>query len=56
MERAIVIHGAWYADPDMIAAHGKLGRSQGCFAVGENCLDEMFGHLGTGRLLYAARA
>ncbi len=56
MERAIVIHGAWYADPDMIAAHGKLGRSQGCFAVRENCLDEMFGHLGTGRLLYAARA
>lgn len=56
MERAIVIHGAWYANTDMIAVHGKLGRSQGCFAVGENCLDEMFGHLGTGRLLYAARA
>jgi len=56
MERAIVIHGAWYANADMIQAHGKLGRSQGCFAVSENCLDEMFGHLGTGRLLYAARA
>ncbi len=38
MERAIVIHGAWYANEDMIAAHGKLGRSQGCFAVGETCL------------------
>lgn len=56
MERAIVIHGAWYANADMIGAHGKLGRSQGCFAVGENCLDQMFEHLGTGRLLYAARA
>jgi len=56
MDRAIVIHGAWYANADMIASHGKLGRSQGCFAVGESCLDAMFDHLGTGRLLYAARA
>lgn len=56
MDRAIVIHGAWYANADMIQAHGKLGRSQGCFAVGENCLKDMFDHLGTGRLLYAARA
>jgi len=56
MDRAIVLHGAWYANADMIAAHGKLGRSQGCFAVGEACLDAMFDHLGTGRLLYAGRA
>jgi hypothetical protein len=55
MDRAIVIHGAWYANADMVAAHGKLGRSQGCFAVGENCLEHMFDHLGTGRLLYAGR-
>ena len=56
MERAIVIHGAWYANEDMIAVHGKLGRSQGCFAVGETCLKATFDHLGTARLLYAARA
>jgi len=55
LDRAIVIHGAWYANADMIATHGKLGRSQGCFAVGENALDIVFGHLGQGRLLYAAR-
>ena len=30
--RAIVIHNAWYAEPDMIAQHGKLGRCEGCFA------------------------
>jgi len=30
--RAIVIHNAWYAEPDMIDLHGKLGRSEGCFA------------------------
>ncbi len=56
LDRAIVIHGAWYANADMIQTHGKLGRSQGCFAVGENNLDEMFGYLGEGRLIYAAKA
>jgi len=56
LDRAIVIHGAWYANADMIQTHGKLGRSQGCFAVGETVLDDVFGHLGKGRLLYAARA
>ena len=30
--RAIVIHNAWYAEADMIQLHGKLGRSEGCFA------------------------
>lgn len=54
--RAIVIHSAWYANDDMIAAHGKLGRSQGCFAVGETKLDDVFGFLGKGRMVYAARA
>lgn len=56
MERAIVIHGAWYANEEMLGAHGKLGRSQGCLAVGEQCLDDTFAHLGVGRLIYAARA
>ncbi len=56
LDRAIVIHGAWYANADMIRTHGKLGRSQGCFAVGEHDLDAMFGYLGEGRLIYAAKA
>ncbi|QUT05159.1 murein L,D-transpeptidase catalytic domain family protein [Sphingobium phenoxybenzoativorans] len=55
-DRAIVIHGAWYANADMIATHGKLGRSQGCFAVGEKDLTPLFDHLGKGRLLFAAKA
>jgi hypothetical protein len=53
--RAIVIHSAWYANPDMIRTHGMLGRSQGCFAVGERDLDQVFARLGPGRMIYAAK-
>ncbi|MBB4859921.1 hypothetical protein HNO88_003254 [Novosphingobium chloroacetimidivorans] len=56
LERAIVVHGAWYANADMIPAHGKLGRSQGCFAVGETELAALFEHLGPGRMIYSAKA
>ncbi len=31
--RAIVFHGAWYADPDVVKQYGQLGRSWGCPAV-----------------------
>ncbi len=51
--RAIVIHGAWYAEPEMIGSYGKLGRSQGCFAFSESDLDIILERLGPGRLLYA---
>ena len=53
--RAIVVHAAWYSNPDMIRIHGMLGRSQGCFAVGEDDLDQVFARLGTGRMIYAAK-
>ena len=33
--RAIVMHGAWYANPDLIRTQGRLGRSQGCPALRE---------------------
>lgn len=55
LARAIVVHAAWYANPDMIRTHGMLGRSQGCFAVGEADLGEVFERLGPGRLIYAAK-
>ncbi len=51
--RAIVVHGAWYANPAMIDEWGKLGRSEGCFAVPEDSLLEFIGRLGPGRLLFA---
>lgn len=56
LARAIVIHGAWYANANMISAYGKLGRSQGCFAVGESELSGLFDRLGQGRMIYSAKA
>ncbi|WP_260925971.1 murein L,D-transpeptidase catalytic domain family protein [Novosphingobium sp. 9] len=55
LSRAIVVHGAWYAEPDMIDTHGKLGRSEGCLAVGDSQIAQAFAHLGEGRLIYAAK-
>ena len=52
-DRAIVIHEAWYANPDMIRRHGKLGRSEGCFTVSEGLNREVIDFLGSGRLLFA---
>lgn len=53
--RGIVIHGAWYAEPQVAADTGKLGRSQGCFAVGDTQLADLYQHLGSNRLLFAAK-
>jgi hypothetical protein len=53
LSRAIVVHGAWYVNEQMIGNLGVLGRSQGCFAVAESSLPEIVARLGPGRLLYA---
>ena len=55
LPRAIVVHSAWYSNPDMLRTHGMLGRSQGCFAVGERDLERVFALLGPGRMIYAAK-
>lgn len=54
--RAIVIHAAWYAAADIAARQGKLGRSDGCFAIAETDIATVLAMLGEGRLLYAGRA
>lgn len=54
--RAIVVHAAAYVGPEIVASTGKLGRSQGCFAVSQASLGAVLDSLGAGRLLYAARA
>lgn len=51
--RAIVVHAARYAEPDMVAQFGKLGRSEGCFALSQLSLQYVLQRLGPGRMLYA---
>ena len=53
--RAIVIHNAWYAEDDMIPAHGKLGRSEGCFAFSRASQWKVMDRLGGGRMIYAEK-
>jgi hypothetical protein len=53
--RAVVVHGAWYVGPSILREHGKLGRSEGCFAFAENDLDQVLSRLGPGRLLVAGK-
>ncbi|MCP3735081.1 murein L,D-transpeptidase catalytic domain family protein [Sphingomonas sp. RP10(2022)] len=55
LARAIVVHSAWYANRDMLRTHGMLGRSQGCFAVGESDLARVFDQLGSGRMIFSAK-
>jgi hypothetical protein len=52
-ERAIIIHGADYADPAFLAREGKLGRSYGCFSVAHADLPALRERMGNGRLLFA---
>lgn len=51
--RAIVIHNAWYAEPEMVDIHGKLGRSQGCFAFSRKDQWHVMHRLGEGRMIFA---
>jgi L,D-transpeptidase catalytic domain len=51
--RAIVVHGADYVSEDHIATWGKVGRSEGCFAVARHMIPQVLGMLGPNRMLYA---
>lgn len=53
--RAIVVHTAWYAEPNMVRETGRLGRSEGCFAFPHQSLKEVLDRLGPGHFLYADR-
>ena len=51
--RAIVMHRAKYAETSHIERWGRLGRSQGCFAMGEKQFRDAMASLSGGRLLFA---
>jgi|KBSSwiStaDraftv2_1062776.scaffolds.fasta_scaffold81908_2 hypothetical protein len=53
--RAIVIHAAEYVSPTMASTQGRVGRSQGCFAVAPGEIGQVLATLGEGRLLYAVK-
>jgi hypothetical protein len=55
LDRAIVIHGAAYVDPALIASQGRIGRSQGCFAFAPEAVATVMERLGEGRMIYASR-
>jgi hypothetical protein len=52
-QRAIVMHGAWYANPDRIRTQGRLGRSQGCPALREGIARVVIDTLKQRQLLFA---
>jgi hypothetical protein len=53
LPRAIVVHAAWYVNPEMARSHGALGRSEGCFALANGSMPEVLGRIGSGCLIYA---
>lgn len=52
-QRAIVMHGAWYANPDLIRTQGRLGRSQGCPALREQVARVVIDDLKQRQLVFA---
>lgn len=52
-QRAIVMHGAWYANPDLIRSQGRLGRSQGCPALREGIARTVIDSLKHRQLVFA---
>jgi hypothetical protein len=55
LNRGIVIHAARYVSEGFAQEHGRVGRSQGCFAVSPGAISTVLARLGPGRLLFAAR-
>lgn len=51
--RQIIVHSAWYAEPDFVMEHEKMGRSNGCFVTSDKDRDTLFEMLSPGTLIYA---
>ena len=53
LDRAIVMHAADYARPEHVERWGRLGRSNGCFAMAPDDFLVALTQLSGGRLIYA---
>jgi len=51
-ERAIVVHGAAYADPSVASRGGRLGRSFGCPAVPQKLSRPIIDAIKGGSVMY----
>lgn len=51
-ERAIVMHGAAYADPSVVSRGGRLGRSFGCPAVPQKLSRPIIDAIKGGSVMY----
>lgn len=52
LSRNIVVHGAEYANENVVQQHGRLGRSQGCPALPTNVHADVISAIKDGTLLY----
>lgn len=52
-ERALVMHGAWYVDPQLAQRQGRLGRSLGCPALRPQVAAAVIDDVSQGQLLFA---
>jgi hypothetical protein len=52
LERGIVMHSASYADEEIVARQGYIGRSQGCPALPQNISKEVIGTIKNGSCLF----
>jgi L,D-transpeptidase-like protein len=53
LERAIVIHGAWYVTAEFAKQHGRLGRSWGCPALDKAVAKKVIDTIKDGSLVFA---
>lgn len=52
-KRAVVVHGASYVSPEFIKRTGRIGRSEGCFALEDRYVTDVVTALNGGSLLLA---
>ncbi len=51
--RSIVIHGAWYANPDFIHRYKRMGRSFGCPSVPQKIVRPLINKIKNGSVVFA---